>query len=214
MDDIDWDDVHVETEISAPVRDNGQTGPGISWWHGRGQLRSWDQTGRGAGEPTVRTLLWMNGIVVDRWTTSECVYRALDAVSADYEKLAAAVFNATSNNLRAEVEDHIEMPPGRIVFIDRVSLASEFRGRGGIGRVLMGHILRQLMGDLYSIAVTYPQPFELEHGSPDFTSELKKVRHVWESIGFFPINEDIWIMDSATTAHADAIAGLEHRLGV
>ncbi|MFE3800319.1 hypothetical protein [Nocardia tengchongensis] len=214
MTDIDWDDVYVESEISTPVRDSGQTGPGISWWHGRGLTRTYGEGSDGAGEPVDRTILRMNGIVVDRWTARNCVYEALDAISVDYEKLAAAVFETDSNDLRKEVEDLLEMPAARVVFIDRASLEPRFRGRGGIGRVLIGHILSQLMGDVDSVAVTYPHPFELEHGDPSVDIEVRKVRQVWESIGFTPVDDDVWIMDSASTAHSKAIASFEGRLGI
>ncbi|MFJ9743662.1 hypothetical protein, partial [Streptomyces sp. NPDC101166] len=61
MSEIDWDDMYVETEISTPVRDTGQVGPGISWWHGRGRLRTRDEGAEGDLDPVDRTVLGING---------------------------------------------------------------------------------------------------------------------------------------------------------
>ncbi|MFG3621262.1 hypothetical protein [Nocardia sp. NPDC047654] len=206
---IDWDRVHVDTTITTPARSTGTFGPGISQWHSYGQLGSTVED-----DELPRTILWMNGVTVDLWTPKHSIYHALDAISSDYEKLATAVFEHGRNSLRDNVEETLAMPASRVVLIDRASLEPNFRGQGGVGRLLISYILRQLLGDGDGIAVTFPHPFEVDSNHPQFDAELRKVRHVWQSIGFYPVNDDVWVLDSTSTTYSAAIERLEENLGV
>ncbi|WP_040865362.1 hypothetical protein [Nocardia exalbida] len=207
---INWDRMHFKTIITTPVRSDGTFGPGISQWSSHGLLGSTVDD----GQLPPRTILWMNGVVADLWTPNNSIYHALDAISSDYEKLATAVLEHNQNSLRDDVEETLAMPSSRVVLIDRASLEPEFRGQGGVGRLLISYILRHLVGDGDGIAVTLPHPFEVDSNDPEFEAELRKVRHVWQSIGFHPVNDDVWILDSASTTHSAAIERLEEKLGV
>ncbi|MGY1898315.1 hypothetical protein [Nocardia gipuzkoensis] len=207
---IDWDTTHLETKITTPVRSDGTFGPGISQWYSHGLLGSTVDD----GQPPPRTILWMNGVVADLWTPANNIYDALDAISSDYEKLASAVLEHDRNSLCDAIEETLAMPASRVVLIDRASLEPAFRGQGGVGRLLISYILRHLLGDGDGIAVTLPHPFEVDSDALEFEAELGKVRHIWQSIGFHPVNDDVWILDSASPTHSAAIERLEKKLGV
>ncbi|WP_410874725.1 hypothetical protein [Nocardia sp. A7] len=164
------------------------------------------------------SVLQMSGVLVDLVTTIGSVVDQLDSMSADYEAFSP-VF--ADNELHPDLLEVVEGVGNRAVLIDRVNLAPAWRGAGGVGRVLISRILGLFTSTDAGVVATIPYPIDLfdecdrrrdveQH--PRFGEELERVRRVWDSIGFMPYRDGIWVMDPAKVHHDNGVRVIESRL--
>lgn len=94
-------------------------------------------------------ILEADGLIVSL-DSAEDVVGALDVRSADYEHLTP-LFGTTRSfgivDLDDSLEDTLEVLGSQVVIIDRVRIASAWRGLGGVGRLLTGRLLRWVGAD-------------------------------------------------------------------
>ncbi|WP_457844692.1 hypothetical protein [Nocardia gipuzkoensis] len=160
------------------------------------------------------TVLQMSGVMVDLFMTTSSIPNELDGMSADHGALAA-IFDG--NELHPDLLQMVEGIGSRAILIDRARVAPAWRGHGGVGRLLISRILRLITADA-SVVATIPFPIDLfqEGPYPDqhprFDSERRRVRKIWESLGFHQYKGEIWVMDPAMATHDHAVRDIEARL--
>jgi hypothetical protein len=167
-----------------------------------------------SGAPLTLDIFQMEGLTVDLWQVGN-LQDALDARSADtahFLPLAEGVSErgALSSNLDA----HIHGAGGQLVLIDRVLLAPAWRGKGGVGRLLIGSVLQWIAADAQCVAV-HPHPFhlaDLDSNDPALDAGIAAVRHTWGFLGFVPFLDDLYIFDPTSNALDQAMGQLRARL--
>lgn len=147
-------------------------------------------------------ILDMSGLTIDTWRCSDPA-EVLDARSADYARFMGLFDPDDPQELHPDLQEVVDGGVGsfRVVIVDRVRLASAWRGLGGVGRLLIGRLL-PLVTENSLVVATQPFPIDIsrneagEVDSPDFEVELAKVRRTWESIGFERYDEKsgLWIL--------------------
>jgi len=123
------------------------------------------------------------------------------------------------DELHADLESMLSVFGRHVVILERVRLAPAWRGLGGVGRYLTGRILPLICCDP---AVFAMQPFPLDvirdgkgnAGKKEIERGAARLRLAWESIGFRPYKDDIWIMDPGSSPHEHAMAKLQSKLGL
>jgi len=234
LDQLDWVKLQVHGSASLVGRD--ETDPGTLDWHAAATISVWpedkdlDEPWHSVPDLALSTtnhpdgarelsILEAEGLVIDLGQVED-VFEALDARSQDYEHFHP-MFGDTSTlgfqDLAPELEDSLEAVGSCVVIIDRVRLAPAWRGLGGVGRLLIGRLLRWVCADPQVVAV-HPFPIDLvENARRDstlFEPELARVRRVWQSLGFRPFTENIWVMDPNLATHSDAVAQFAEELGM
>ncbi|MFE1591737.1 hypothetical protein [Nocardia sp. NPDC058705] len=232
---IDWASFDVNVNISAPVVGH-YNDPGLMQWTGTATYTvssvddiPADDAPLGLsvvhtderGEPEKRwTVLRMHGLLVDPYIVESGIVDLLDGLSQDYSHFA--LLFGGDNRFHPDLDEIIEGVNSAAVLIDRVYMAETWRGRGGVGRLLISRILR-LFAESAGVVATHPFPIELlkerddqtgltEH--PRFEEELAKVRRTWESLGFERYTPQCWVLDPAMRTHMDSVARLEKTLFV
>ncbi len=230
---IDWTCFAVHFEISGPVICDHRD-PGILHWSGNanytmaidggadwrpdeGTALSVARIDDGPDPSAEWTVLRMHGLMVDPLLVEGSIRRLLDEISEDYDHFSVLFGH---NDFHPDLMETIEGVLGsRAVLIDRVHMAPAWRGRGGVGRLLISRILR-LFADDAKVVATNPFPIDLfdkcEPGGvtkhPQFDDELAKVQRTWGSLGFQLYKDPIWVMDPAQSLHTHAVAELERQL--
>lgn len=230
---IDWTSFAVEVDISGPVVGE-YSDPGMLHWSGRATYTVAVEDGAdwrpdadmalsvardddGQDLYSKWTVLTMHGLTVDPFTVEDSIPRLLDEVSEDFAHFGVLF---AGNDFAPELTAVIEGLGSRSVLIDRVRMAPGWRGRRGVGRLLISRILRLFAGDSAVIA-TNPFPIDLFAESdnlshvtkhPLFGEELAKVQRTWGSLGFHPYKDPIWILDPAMSTHSQAVTALERDL--
>ena len=94
--------------------------------------------------------------------------------------------------------------------------APAWRGLGGVGRLLIGRMLRWVAGRAALVA-THPYPIDIPVDKWDDrtreTREKTVVQRTWQSLGFVSFREDLWVMRPHLSAHDDAVERLETAFG-
>lgn len=190
--------------------------PGQTWHSDPGVALSVTDVGDGSRELIV---LAASGLLVDLERVGN-VIDALDARSGDYEHFVPLFGRHRSFGvleLDGELEEKLEPGGIQVVIVDRVRLASAWRGLGGVGRLLTGRLLRWVCAEPRVVAV-HPFPIDLDEGARQdpavFEPALARVRRMWASVGFERFTDDIWIMDPHLLTHSKALARIARRLGL
>ncbi|MET7991945.1 hypothetical protein ABZU76_13625 [Amycolatopsis sp. NPDC005232] len=106
--------------------------------------------------------------------------------------------------LSETLDGSITASGSHVVLIGHVVLAPAWRGSGGVGRLLTSRLLQWLCAEPCLIAVA---------PSVNIRGRVPcRARRIWASLGFHPYDNDIWILDPATSDHDDAVFDLETRL--
>ncbi|WP_327235348.1 hypothetical protein OG349_16660 [Streptomyces sp. NBC_01317] len=166
------------------------------------------------GERQELTILTMSGLTLDLWRIGN-VYESLDSRDADYEHFAPLFDRSGDLGLHSDLEECL-VSGSQVVIIDRVRIAPAWRGLGGVGRLLIGRLLRWVAGHA-AIVATHPYPIDIPIDIPvgerdDDAREAREkavVQSVWQSLGFEPFREDVWVMQPHLRAHHDAASRLE-----
>ncbi|MEU6709730.1 hypothetical protein [Streptomyces wuyuanensis] len=166
------------------------------------------QTSR--GERQELTILAMSGLTLDLWRIGN-VYESLDSRDADYEHFAPLFDKSGDLGLHSDLEECL-VSGDQVVIIDRVRIAPTWRGLGGVGRLLIGRLLRWVAGHA-AIVATHPYPIDIPVGERNddarVAQEKAAVQGTWQSLGFEPFREDVWVMQPHLSAHDDAVGRLE-----
>jgi hypothetical protein len=105
----------------------------------------------------------------------------------------------------------------QVVLVDRVRLATAWRGHGGVGRLLTARLLRWACPGARAVALM-PSPIALDEKQQEdeaaFKQEMAKVRRTWKSLGFKSFGKDILVMDPAMVYHDEAAKKLARKLGL
>ncbi|MFI8931524.1 hypothetical protein ACIG3E_28095 [Streptomyces sp. NPDC053474] len=156
------------------------------------------------------TVLSMSGLTVDLWRVGS-VYVSLDARDADYAHFMPLFEETEGLGLHPDLEEGL-VSGDQVVIIDRVRIAPAWRGLGGVGRLLIGRLLRWMVGQAALVA-THPYPIDIPVDEREDTArearEKAVVQHTWRSLGFEPFREDVWVMQPHLSAHGDAVERLE-----
>lgn len=165
------------------------------------------------GEHQELTILAMSGLTLDLWRIGN-VYESLDSRDADYEHFAPLFDKSGNLGLHSDLEECL-VGGSQVVIIDRVRIAPAWRGRGGVGRLLIGRLLRWVDGRAALVA-THPYPIDIPVGKRDDDAqeaqEKAVVQRIWRSLGFKPFREDVWVMQPHMRDHDDAVERLETAL--
>ncbi|GAA2320988.1 hypothetical protein Scani_01810 [Streptomyces caniferus] len=166
------------------------------------------QTSR--GECQELTILTMSGLTLDLWRIGS-IYASLDSRDADYEHFAPLFDKPGHLGLHSDLEECL-VSGDQVVIINRVRIAPAWRGLGGVGRLLIGRLLRWVVGQA-AIVATHPYPIDIPVGERDDTAreaqEKAAVQRTWQSLGFAPFREDLWVMQPYRHDHDDAVERLE-----
>ncbi|MFD4461748.1 hypothetical protein [Nocardia sp. NPDC058480] len=230
---IGWASFDVNVNISAPVVGD-YVDPGLMHWTGTATYAvssdgdspaddvplglSVVHTDERGDREKRWTVLTMHGLLVDPYIVESRIDDLLDGMSQDYAHFAP-LFGG-DNQFHPDLAEIIEGMHSAAVLIDRVYMAEMWRGRGGVGRLLISRILR-LFAESVGVVATHPFPIELlrerddrtgltEH--PRFAEELAKVQRTWEPLGFERYTSHCWVMDPAMRTHMDSVARLEKTL--
>ncbi|WP_435178923.1 hypothetical protein [Actinacidiphila sp. bgisy145] len=162
------------------------------------------------GEREELTVFAMSGLTLDLGRIDR-IYDSLDARSSDYEHFARLFDPSGDMGLHPDFEEGL-IVGAHVVIIDRVRLAPAWRGHGGIGRLLIARSLRWLASSAALVA-THPFPIEIPLDDRDDEQRVERekasVQRTWQSLGFEPFREDLWVMKPHLRAHQDAAAQLE-----
>ncbi|MFG2533588.1 hypothetical protein [Streptomyces sp. NPDC048516] len=165
------------------------------------------------GEDQELTILAMSGLTVDLWRVGS-IYASLDSRDADYAHFMPLFEKAGDLGLHPDLEEGL-VSGDQIVIIDRVRIAPAWRGLGGVGRLLIGRLLRWVASQAVLVA-THPYPIDIPVSERDDTErearEKAVVQRTWQSLGFEPFREDVWMMQPHLSAHGDAVERLEAAL--
>ncbi|MYR43618.1 hypothetical protein [Streptomyces sp. SID5910] len=162
------------------------------------------------GERQELTIFTMSGLTLDLWRIGN-VYESLDSRDADYEHFAPLFDKSGDLGLHSDLEECL-VSGDQVVIIDRARIAPAWRGLGGVGRLLIGRLLRWVAGHAALVA-THPYPIDIPVGEREDTArearEKAVVQHTWQSSEFDPFREDVWVMQPHLSAHGNAIERLE-----
>jgi hypothetical protein len=180
------------------------------WWSGADDApESWhisadiyDDTGTHAGSHVGDIHI----VLIDVYDTHD-PFSLLDGEDADLGLIAETIFSGGSGGLDPDLDMQLEPLGSRILILNSVRLAAEWRGFG-LGVLLAGTAIKKLSGGVRA-AVCYPAPIdELTGGHPDTgqgdPAERQKavaaLDRVWASLGFEHFRNGIHVLDLNLTA--------------
>ncbi|MER5969655.1 hypothetical protein ABT112_07945 [Streptomyces sp. NPDC002055] len=162
------------------------------------------------GERQEVTILAMSGLTLDLWRIVN-IYESLDSRDADYEHFAPLFDKSGDLGLHSDLEECL-VSGDQVVIINRVRIALAWRGLGGVGRLLISHLLRWVAGQAALVA-THPYPIDVPVPERDDMArearEMAVVQRTWRSLGFEPFREGVWVMQPHLSAHSEAVERLE-----
>ncbi|MEV4973728.1 hypothetical protein [Streptomyces scopuliridis] len=106
------------------------------------------------GQRQELTILPMSGLTLDLWRIGH-IYASLDPRDADYEHFAPLFDKSGDLGLHGDLEDYL-VNGTRVAIIDRAGIAPAWRGLGGVGRLLIGRMLRWVTSQA-SLVATHPR---------------------------------------------------------
>ncbi|NEA77144.1 hypothetical protein [Streptomyces sp. SID13588] len=164
-------------------------------------------------ECTELTIFTMSGLTLDLWRIGH-IYDSLDSRSADYEHFARLFDESGDLGLHPDFEECL-ISGTHVTIIDRARIAPAWRRQGGVGRLLIAHLLRLVAGRT-AVVATHPYPIDIPEEERDDEArkvrEMAAVQRTWRSLGFEPFREDLYVMQPHLRAHEDATKRLEQAL--
>ncbi|MEV6727651.1 hypothetical protein [Streptomyces sp. NPDC051364] len=224
------DRLQLRFDSAAPlVATDAHDDPAVLEWSCRAVLPLWDPdddeaaaensrlltpgvslADKNEGDGRELTILAMSGITLDLWHIGR-IYDSLDSRDADYEHFAPLFNKSGDLGLHPDLEECL-VNGAHVVIIDRARIAPAWRGLGGVGRLLISRLLRWVAGRA-AIVATHPYPIDIPIDERDDEArearEKAPVQRCWQSLGFEPFREDVWVMQPHLRAHEDAVKRLE-----
>lgn len=159
-----------------------------------------------ADQPESTAVLRMDG-----WTYPLSAGMDLSGELDGYDPDAAVFVPLVEGDDLADDLD-VEGFGSRLVLINRVSLAREWRGLGGVGRYLTGLAISRIIHDAACVAL-HASPFELPAQYPDsevpgeeWENGAVKLGRLWESLGFSRHSGHLYVLDPNTVTLDQKIA--------
>lgn len=184
----------------------------VAWWEREGAALEKTVVDEGLK----LTILRVSGLLIDLSRVRN-VYDALDARSADYAVFCPMFEGPGNPELAEELQEKLALFGSQVMLVDRVRLATAWRGHGGIGRLLTARLLRWVCPGARAVALM-PSPIALDEKQQEdeaaFKQEMAKVRRTWKSLGFKPFGKDILVMDPGMVYHDEAARKLARKLGL
>ncbi|MFF1716910.1 hypothetical protein [Streptomyces sp. NPDC058268] len=151
--------------------------------------------------------------------TSTPAWEAADAHSGDLEKILAlctdpAYAMTPGLHWSEAFEKAIELPAGDLLIMDRVRLEPPWRGFG-LGALAAAEAIRRLSSGCCAVACE-PAPTDRDFADGDdqaFDHARAKIATVWESVGFRPFNNGIYLLDPTLRTMGDARAHWQQHFG-
>ncbi|SOD91520.1 hypothetical protein [Streptomyces sp. Ag109_G2-15] len=132
--------------------------------------------------------------------TADNRWEAADAESGDLESIASTVLDPRTGQYTDAFDEAIECPVGDLLILDRVFLDKPWRGFG-LGPVLAAEAIRRLSGGCCAVAAEPGMaewPDNREEVSESYRQQARrKIAALWESIGFTPFQNGIYLLDPA-----------------
>ena len=138
-------------------------------------------------------------------------WAALDAMEGDLEHIGSTILNVADGSLLDDLDERIESFDERLLILNSVNLADEWRGFG-IGALLAGAAL-EAMSPGARLAATYPMPLDDATGDTR-RAAAEKLGKVWAQIGFEPYRNGVWVADFGRVEFTRGLAELRVRFGL
>ncbi|WP_413102419.1 hypothetical protein [Streptomyces sp. Inha503] len=169
-------------------------------------------------DSTELTIFSMSGLTLELSRIGR-IYDSLDSRDSDYEHFARLFDSSGDLGLHPDLDDCLVTGTHVVIIdrarIDRARIASAWRGLGGVGRLLIARMLRWTSVDA-AIVATHPFPIDIPVDERDDEARVLRekaaVQRTWESLGFEPFREDLWVMKPRLRGHEDAVRRLEATL--
>lgn len=140
-------------------------------------------------------------------------FGVLDGHDADLGYIGEVVLNPGSRGLDPALADRLECFGTRLLILNSVRLAPQWRGFG-IGVLLAGLAMQRLSGGCMA-AVCHPAPLADADEDEDPAREAaagQKLAEVWPQLGFEHFRDGIYVIDLARVTLGDALKQLRGRL--
>ncbi|NUK25018.1 hypothetical protein HRW23_35230 [Streptomyces lunaelactis] len=220
--------LRFESDASLVAMD-ADDDPATLEWGGRAVLPLWDPdddeavadnerllapgvslSQKSAGGGTELTVFAMSGLTLDLSRIGR-IYESLDSRDADYEHFAPLFNRSGDLGLHPELDECL-ITGTHVVLIDRARIAPAWRGLGGVGRPLIARLLLWIAAPAALVA-THPYPIDVPLDDRDDEATVARekavVQRTWQSLGFEPFREDVWVMKPHLQTHEDAAKHLE-----
>jgi hypothetical protein len=154
-------------------------------------------------------------ILLDPYETRD-PFGVLDGHDGDLGLIAETILDPASGRLNPELADRLEPFGSRILILNRVQLANQWRGLG-IGVLLAGLAIKRLSGGCQA-AVCYPSPLAApgDEGRDDDPVErqaaVATLTGVWSQLGFEHFRDGVHVLDLALVTLNEALEHLHERL--
>lgn len=159
-------------------------------------------------------IFWMDGFTFALGGRGDLAAE-LDAVDADTEVFTPLV---RGNELADDLD--LYATGSQLILINRVTLASEWRHLGGVGRYLTGCAIRLLRPGAECIAL-HTAPFELraqfepaDVPDAEWQAGEAALGTLWTTLGFTQFNGNLYVLDPGSVALDEALGHLQSRLGI
>ena len=152
-------------------------------------------------------------VVVDIYQTRD-PFGLLDGEDAGLGAIAGTVFDARTGQLDPDLDDLLEPLGDRILILNSVRLAPEWRGFG-LGVLLAGIAIKKLSGCVRA-AVCYPAPIDEpadgEPGSPAAREQaIEALSRAWAQLGFEHFKDRVYVLDLSLVTLDESLGRLHKR---
>lgn len=149
------------------------------------------------------------GIDIDRCLrVGESPFEVADAHSADVAYYYEHVLEV-SGDFQPDVEEAFEWPPSRVLFLHDVNVDVEQRRKGYASLLAADAILT--LATQGTAVFAHPGPTDIDSTDEDdlarLRSETENTRFL-ASLGFRPLRDRMWVLDLATEAATETLAGI------
>ena len=144
-------------------------------------------------------------------SAGEHPFHVLDAQDIDLYTYGAALFGSTDSGYAEDLDEELLSPFGRLLVLERVWVDPRYRGFG-LGPVLAAVGLDALLPGC-ALAACAPAPTEGDLDGAERERAVAAIARTWESLGFEPFRDGIWILDPAGRPAEEGIEQALDRLG-
>lgn len=150
-----------------------------------------------SGTPVESHVADMNIVIVDVFDTRD-PFSLLDGQDADLGAIAETIFPASTGRLDQDLDDQLEPIGSRILILNSVRLAPDWRGFG-LGVLLTGTAIKKLSGGVRA-AVCYAAPkdeLDAEEADDLVAREhaITTLSRVWAQLGFEHFRHGVHVLD-------------------
>lgn len=153
-------------------------------------------------------------VIVDIDETGD-PFDLLDGESGDLGHIAGVLFRPGSGELDPDLDEQLEVFGGRVLILDTVRLAREWRGLG-LGVLLAGTAIKKLSADA-RFAACYPAPLDdnpdpAQDETPDGSAARRKavaaLGCTWARLGFEHFRDGVHVLDFGAVTFEEKLGDL------